>query len=155
MDSDADTITGQTITVFLKPGDNDLRWDAGMYTDFEGCTGGFWKTHQYEWIGYEPGQRLYEVFFIPLELSDLETYSLLESLSFQGGASLFDKAENLMKVAVGALLNAAHPDVDYPLPETQIINDINNALNSLNPSVIEYQMLLLDYHNCLQACLCS
>jgi len=153
-DSDTDTITGKTINVFLKPGDNDLRWDSGMYTDYEGCTQGFWKTHQNEWIGYQPSQKLYEVFHIPIELIELESYTLLEALSLEGGASLLDKAENLIKVAVGALLNAAHPDVDYPLSETQVINDINNALSSLNPSVIEYQMLLLDYHNCLQACLC-
>jgi hypothetical protein len=30
-DSDADPVTGQTVTTTLDPGENDLRWDAGMH----------------------------------------------------------------------------------------------------------------------------
>ena len=154
LDSDADTTTGQTITTILKPGDNDIRWDAGMYTDYEGCTGGFWKNFVNEWIGYSPGQTLGEVFKFRPELSDLISVTFLDSLSFSGGNTLLDKAKNLMRVSVAALLNAAHPDVNYPFSEAEIINNVNIALLSLDPIIIEYQMLILDYNNCLQACLC-
>lgn len=40
-DSDADVITGKTITISLATGQNDLKWDAGIYRDCKNSLGDF------------------------------------------------------------------------------------------------------------------
>ncbi|MDX9708223.1 MAG: SdrD B-like domain-containing protein [Trichloromonas sp.] len=52
-DSDADPATGKTVCATLTPGENDLTWDAGMYT--VACTPlgtgtpGYWMNHPEAW----------------------------------------------------------------------------------------------------------
>ena len=42
-----------------------------------------------------------------------------------------------MRQAVAALLNAAHPDVDYPLTTAQVTDMVNGAVASGNKATIE------------------
>jgi hypothetical protein len=56
--------------------------------------------------------------------------TLLQALRYKGGSSLNDKKNLLIKQAVAALLNADHPDVDYPLTESEILTLVNTALCS-------------------------
>ena len=60
----------------------------------------------------------------------LGDYTLLEALNFKGGSGLNGGAGILMKQAVAALLNSAHPDVNYPLTTAQVIAATNAALAS-------------------------
>jgi len=52
-DSDADPATGKTVCTTLTPGENDMTWDAGMYT--VACTPlgtgtpGYWMNHPEAW----------------------------------------------------------------------------------------------------------
>jgi len=54
VDSDADPVTGKTVCTNLGDWEEDLTWDAGLYTDIpqDGCTNtiGYWKN----WSGFGP-----------------------------------------------------------------------------------------------------
>ena len=86
----------------------------------EGLTPGFWKQCQHfqYWTGYEPSDSYNGVFGV----SDPDDPALLEAL-WRGGGD----ANALGRHAVAALLNAAHPDVDYAFTEAEIIALVQNA----------------------------
>ena len=54
--------------------------------------------------------------------------TLLEALKYKGGEDLSGMAQNLLRAAAAALLNAAHPEVNYPLSVAEVVNLVNNAL---------------------------
>jgi hypothetical protein len=95
----------------------------------EGCTPGFWMQPQHldAWVGYSPDQTLESVFDVP-DAFGLDNVTLLAALDFEGGPTTADAAEVLLRQAVAALLNAASPEVDYPLTEAEIIAAVNAAL---------------------------
>ncbi len=62
--------------------------------------------------------------------------TLFAALSFQGGSGPSGAAEILLRAAVAALLNAAHPGVDYPLTTAQIISQVNTALAANRPAML-------------------
>jgi hypothetical protein len=97
----------------------------------EGCTPGFWKQPQHldAWVGFSPSQTLESVFDVP-DAFGLDDVTLLAALDFEGGSTTADAAEVLLRQAVAALLNAASPDVDYPLTVAEIIAQVNAALAS-------------------------
>jgi len=88
-----------------------------------GCTPGFWKNHLEAWakIGYSPDDYISDVFsssdwswpISPGALWELGNYTLLEALNFHGGRVVEGAARIMLRHAVAALLNDAHPDVDW------------------------------------------
>jgi hypothetical protein len=97
----------------------------------EGCTPGFWKQEQHfdSWTGFSPSQTLESVFNVPDSLG-LDNATLLEALNFGGGPGVLGGAQILLRAGVAALLNAASPDVDYPLSTAEVISAVNAALAS-------------------------
>ncbi|HEX5757639.1 MAG TPA: hypothetical protein VF121_00435 [Thermoanaerobaculia bacterium] len=100
----------------------------------EGCTPGYWKNHTDSWAGtgYSPGQTTGSVFAGAAAFPSLASKTLLQSLQAGGGPGTLGAAQILLRAAVAALLNAAHPDVDYPRTTAEIIADVNAALGSNN-----------------------
>jgi hypothetical protein len=161
VDSDADTTTGSTTSTTLIPGENDLTWDAGMYQQeqepFAGCTPGYWKNHPDAWepTGYTTDQMVSSVFTVPQGIDQqLANKSLIDTLDGGGGPDVDGAAQILLRAAVAALLNAAHPDINYPLTVAQIINDVNAALASLDRDTILALATKLDNFNNL-GCSCG
>jgi hypothetical protein len=113
---------------------------------FEGCTPGFWKNHLEAWVGFSPNQTLESVFDVPNSLG-LDNNTLLQALSFQGGTNTVGAARILLRAAVAALLNAAHPDVDYPRTVAEVIADVNAALASGNRATMLTLATALDTDN--------
>jgi len=108
---------------------------------YEGCSDGFWKNQEEWWAG--TGFRTDDSFDLTFGVQSaivppgggrdgnppLVDPSLLEVLETGGG----DNGENGMaRQAVGALLNAASPDVNYPLTVAQVIAAVQDAY--ANPS---------------------
>jgi len=93
----------------------------------EACTHGFWKNNPDEWAptGYAPTDLVSSVFVVPSELAG---DTLMQALDYRGGSKFVDAARILLRTAVGALLNAAHPEVNFPLTEAEIIAGVNAAL---------------------------
>jgi hypothetical protein len=117
---------------------------------FEGCTPGYWKQPQHldSWVatGYSPNQTLESVFNIPDSLG-LDNVTLQQGLSLKGGSGIQGASQILLRAAVAALLNSAHPDVDYPRTTASVIADVNAALASGNRSTILNLASALDADN--------
>jgi hypothetical protein len=119
--------------------------------EYEGLTPGFWKNHLDAWqLPYNPNQPnptlLGDVFTSEADYFP-EGSSLLQALQFPGGPSLAGAARILLRAAVAALLNAVHPDVNYPLSDSEIISQVNNALNSMNRNTMLNLASTLDSYN--------
>lgn len=90
----------------------------------QGCTPGFWKQPQHftNWpAGYSPEDLVGDVFAVAATGNP----SLLEALETGGGGEAA-----LLRHAVAALLNAAHPDVNFPLAVGQVIQLVQDAYAS-------------------------
>lgn len=114
----------------------------------EGCTPGYWKNHPGSWAatGFTTGQSLESVFDVPNSFG-LDNVSLLAALSFDGGSGTIGGARILLRAAVAALLNAAHPGVDYPRTLASVIADVNAALASGSRSTMLALASALDSDN--------
>ena len=115
-------------------------------TGREGRTPGFWKNHLSSWVGLSPNQTLESVFNVPDSLG-LDSKTLIQALNFGGGSGVQGAAQNLFRHAVAALLNAKHPNIDYPLTSSTIISRVNSALASGNKTTIENLKNELDGFN--------
>ena len=97
------------------------KFELWVYVDGEGegCTPGFWKNHLDAWVGYAPSDNFLAIFGAGPDIS------LLEAVNLRGG-----QFNSLVRHATAALLNAAHPDVDYPYSEGDIIAMVQEAYSS-------------------------
>lgn len=120
--------------------------DCGEETGREGLTPGYWKNHKAQWVGYTPNQTLESVFDVPDHLG-LDNKTLLEALNFGGGGRVQGAAQNLFRHAVAAILNAAHPLVDYAMTTSAIISSVNSALASNDATTIQTLKNQLDEFN--------
>lgn len=124
-------------------------------TGNEGCSHGYWKNHPQSWpaTGYTRNQALSTVWS---NTAPYASTSLSTALSFSGGSGVDGAKRNLFKQAVAALLNAAHPSVDYPLTVAQVISQVNTALASGNRATMLTLAGTLDgYNNLHNSPLCS
>jgi hypothetical protein len=116
----------------------------------EGCTPGYWKakSHLDSWAGtaYTTGQTVGSV-FANSALYGLNGYTLLQGLSFQGGSTVAQAAEILLRASIAAVLNASHPDVDYAMSAADIVSDVNAALASGDRATILNLAVTLDFEN--------
>jgi len=86
----------------------------------EGCSQGYWKNHSNSWpTEYDTDDLYVDVFEVPYP--DEET-TLLGALWSGGGGEYA-----LGRQAVAALLNAAHPHVDYYYTEREVIDTVQDA----------------------------
>ena len=87
----------------------------------EGCSQGYWKNHLNSWdlTGYDRQDMYNVVFNVPYYKS------LLEALESGGGG------ENALgRQAVAALLNAAHPGIDYFYSKDEVIDMVQDAYDT-------------------------
>jgi hypothetical protein len=122
---------------------------------FEGCTPGYWKNHTGltpPWVdswaatAYSPGQTVGSV-FNPGASSPYNDNTLLEALNFGGGPGVNGGKQILLRAAVAALLNAAHPDVNYPMTEAEVIAAVDAALASNDRNTMLALATQLDEQN--------
>jgi len=123
LDSDVNS-DGCTDCFLLECNKPNVSIDAGLCEHKgggdEGCTPGFWRNHLSHWAatGYSPDMIFDEVFGCEIFGDDttlgwaVDNPGILKNLAFHG---------------VAALLNAAHPDVDYALSESEVIQAVCNG----------------------------
>ncbi len=101
--------------------------------DFDGCTPGYWKSTQHhdEWTGLTPGQTLESVFDVP-DSYGIDLKTLDQALGPPGSGALNgsgpDGVYQLLRHATAGILNANHPDVDYPFSAGDIVAAVNFVL---------------------------
>jgi hypothetical protein len=121
----------------------------------EGLTPGFWKNHPNCWVGYDPETDYFnDIFGVSVTINKVgkkpgnSNPTLMEALAAKGGVNeAKDEYGALVRHAVAALLNAAHPEVNYPLTETEIINSVANAINNVDMTDPESLKNMLDMYN--------
>ncbi|MBI4304240.1 MAG: hypothetical protein HY665_07905 [Chloroflexi bacterium] len=88
----------------------------------EGFTPGYWKNHLSDWpaTGYATTNNFNAIFGVTNSVSS--SLTLLQAINLGGGGE-----RALIRHATAALLNAAHPSVDYPLTVAQLIALVQNA----------------------------
>jgi hypothetical protein len=103
-------------------------------SQYQGCGLGYWKNHLYSWepTAYTPDDLASSVFTYPDELGLPSDDTLLDVLKYPGGSGALGAARLLLRTAVVALLNASHPDVNYPLSVDEIIQMVNEALATMD-----------------------
>jgi hypothetical protein len=121
----------------------------GQVAGNQGCTPGYWKNHTDSWppTGYSPSQKVSTVFSQAAVYPALGNATLLQALDFAGGSDLQGAGEILLRAAVSALLNAAHPGVAYPRTVSQVVDDVNSALASGNRDTMLILATALDADN--------
>jgi len=126
-------VVGETATLTLGSGDFAFcRYVNSFQPGDQGCTPGFWKNHLTAWVptGYLPDQALSTVFDFGGNFSGLADDSMLDALNYQGGNGKLGAARILLRAAVAAVLNAAHPDVQYSLTLGDVIADVSAQLQT-------------------------
>lgn len=115
----------------------------------EGCTPGYWKNHTDSWppTGYSTGQKVKDVFVEAAGFPSQGDSTLLDALSFAGGPGTAGAAEILLRAAVAALLNSAHPDVAYPRTTAQVLAAVEVALDSNDRDTMLVLAAALDADN--------
>jgi hypothetical protein len=89
----------------------------------EGCSQGYWKNHNYSW-----GPTDYNTDDLYEDIFGVLYYKTLLGALWSGGGG-----ENALgRQAVAALLNAAHPRVDYYYTEDEVIDIVQDAYNRGN-----------------------
>jgi len=100
----------------------------------EGCSPGHWKNDaskrgEADWsaTAFDPDDDDWDDFFTAVTLrvksGNADSPTLEEALNAKGG-----KINALAREAVAALLNESHPNIDYPLDQTDIIDLVNAAI---------------------------
>jgi hypothetical protein len=121
----------------------------------QGCTPGFWKANADKkganaWP-VSPNTLLSSVFTIPPCLSgcpeNYNTITLREALSLQGGKTLCQKAEILLRAAAAAYLNSLSTCVQYPISTGTLVAEVNTALASCDSGAIITEATRLDGFN--------
>jgi hypothetical protein len=121
----------------------------------QGCTPGFWKANADKkganaWP-VSPDTLLSSVFTIPACLSgcpeNYNTITLREALSLQGGKTLCQKAEILLRAAAAAYLNSLSTCVQYPISTGTLVTEVNAALASCDSAAIITEATRLDGFN--------
>jgi uncharacterized repeat protein (TIGR01451 family) len=102
---------------------------------FEGCTPGFWKQDQHFqfWTAPFTTSTLIKNVFAVGSLTTRDgivigDQTLLAGLSLPGGPTVGDAVAILMRAAIAGILNAASPNVNYPLTAAQIVSQVNAAI---------------------------
>jgi hypothetical protein len=100
--------------------------------DDQGCSPGFWKQHVTEAVwgptGFSANHTVGSIFQgMHFSLAD---NTLVEALNYEGGPGVLGAEKILLRSAVAALLNSAHPDINYPRTTDEVIAQVNNALES-------------------------
>jgi len=147
-DFDTDGFGGQTIGFrahYVTPGgghspatNSSDCLDIIITVEEQGCSHGFWKSHDgsgpqpSEWPSpYTPTTTLgIGGFVFPAELSGYTFFTFEMALDFTGGPGVNGAAEILLRNAVASLLNAEHPDVDYPMTAQEVRDAVNDALDT-------------------------
>lgn len=100
----------------------------------QGCSLGYWKNHLAAWgpTGFTPNADFDTVFGVN---AFTPNRTLLQALQAGGGG-----INNLGRQGVAALLDAAHPGVDFPLTTAQVITLVHDAVINGNVGPVATQL---------------
>ena len=80
--------------------------------------------------GFSPDQSVESVFAEASQFSRLASKRLHRALGFGRGKGVAGGAKILLRAGVASLLNATHPEVEFPRSQAKVIAKVNEALAS-------------------------
>jgi len=97
---------------------------VGVYAPQQGCTPGYWKNHPDSWAGtgYAPTDDFDTVFGVDA----FNPNRTLMQAAWSGGGGI----NKLGRHAVAALLSSASSGVNYPRSTTDVLNSVQNAIQT-------------------------
>ncbi len=115
----------------------------------EGLTIGYWKNHTEDWVTYSTTDTIGDVFGdLPAAFDDLEGCKLIDALRFKGGKDILAAGRLLLKQAVAAALNIAHPEIDYIITFATLNTKVHEHLETEDRSdILTYAAWLDDMNN--------
>jgi predicted ribosomally synthesized peptide with SipW-like signal peptide len=129
--SQGDSVEWDMAFELLADGFSDIETSHNYLTKgckWEGCSTSFWKTHEDKWPDYyDPSQHFDAIFSNGTFVRNAFDHdvTLMEALGLGGGGQ-----NSLAREAVAALLNAAHPDMEYALTVGEVITRVQDAIAS-------------------------
>jgi hypothetical protein len=128
-----------------------------------GCTPGFWRQefNYVHWTDFAPTDELQDVFDASKIVNGLKAKTLADALAFGGGPGAAGAQEVLFRAAVASLLNLAHPDVNFAIPEypsitvaelIDLVNDTLSTQNSGRAAMLSLATILDDANNAVNLC---
>jgi hypothetical protein len=137
--------SGTSATFNLASGLNTVTF-TNKIAKAQGCSPGFFKNHPGAFTPpYTPSTKVGLVF--TAAFGDLRSETLEDALQGGGGPGLLGAEKILLRAAVAALLNAANPNISYPLATAQVIAQVNAALASNNRQTMLNLASQLDIDN--------
>ena len=100
----------------LQSGENEVGNHFFNTGEIYGCTPGYWKNHTDRWVGYTASDPLSAAFDAG-NLTPYASETMLAALDFPGGNGIPGAKRILLRAAVASLLNFAHPDVAFTVPQ--------------------------------------
>jgi hypothetical protein len=74
--------------------------------------------------------------------------TLEDALMYHGGNTTEGAAQILLRNAVASVLNAAHPNINYPVLLDDLIGEVNEALGSMDrDTMLGLEEILDDFNN--------
>jgi hypothetical protein len=120
----------------------------------EGCTPGYWKNHPDCWTptGFSPDDNITDVFDCINGQGWVDGDTLMDALNYEGGKGMPGAVRILLRAAVAAVLNAAHPDINYPQPGNglaweEIVDDVCEAVAIDRDAMLDLADILDDWNN--------
>ena len=101
---------------------------------YQGCAAIFWAESGDAWSSTEftPDQTVGSVFSQSALYRKLGTLTLRRALMTAEGFGTSGAAKSLIRAAIASMLNASHPDVEYPRTPEEVVDAVNTALGSSN-----------------------
>ncbi len=109
----------------------------------QGCTANYWADHPAAWksTGIDPNNSVNSVFGATKDLGDLADVALIDALSVESqgtgagvssdsGATTEEIKAALVAAGIAGVLNALHPDLDYPKADKEVVMTVDQALES-------------------------
>ena len=115
--------------------------------NFEGCSRGTWQTQLFHWepTAYDPDDLFQAVFDRVVTDPDL---TLLGAFQLTGPGDPVN-LHQLAAQSVAALLNASHPDVNYPLTVDEVIEEFQAAFDEGTSAAVRAQAERFEAFNLL------
>ncbi|MBP7110380.1 MAG: hypothetical protein KBB09_02260, partial [Firmicutes bacterium] len=106
--------------------------DAGNYygqPGDEGLSPGYWKNHEEDWVCWDPDDNIRLMFPDVTKWYRLDSQTLMETLERKIKQTESNAPSILLRQAVAAVLNACHPNINYPKSAEWIISAVTHELN--------------------------